>query len=143
MIHPCHLQCWRVLFLLLFLTHIISLCHLSDVRASEASFNFLVFWSICLSSFLVYFRNGSKYLKRTTQEFILLMRLLQPLPSLVLRSFLIHQKYSFLIYFFFHLHLFDGVHFQYAQVLVVRLFSKFFLDLTILFLPLFVFFHIS
>ena len=35
--YPCFLQCWRVLFLLLFLTHIVCLCHLSDVRPNASS----------------------------------------------------------------------------------------------------------
>ena len=45
------------------------------------------------------------------------------LQSLVLRSFLVHLRYSF-FNFFFHIHLFDVVRFHYSQVLVSFVFSK-------------------
>ena len=82
--------------------------------------------SICLSSSLVNFKNYSEYLtRRTTQEFIPLIRFQQ--QSLISRSFLFRLKYSFLFFFFFfplHLRLFDGVGIQYSQVLETFLFSK-------------------
>ena len=79
--------------------------------------NFFVFWSICLSSSLVHFKNSSEYLTRSTiQVFIPLMKLLQ--QSFLSRSFLILLGYSFL-FFPFHLLLFDGVSFQYFQILVI------------------------
>ena len=55
--------------------------------------------------------------------FIPLMRFL--LQSLVSRSFLIYLRYSFLIFFFF-IHLFNGVCFQYSQVLIIFFFSEHF-----------------
>ena len=76
------------------------------------------FLSICLSSTLVYFMNGPVYLtRRTAYVFIPLMRFL--LLSLVSRCFLVCLKYSFLFSFFFHHCLFDCVHFQYSQILVI------------------------
>ena len=45
------------------------------------------------------------------------------LQSLVSRSFLVHLRNSFRI-FLFHLRWFDGVYFQYSQVVVIFLFSK-------------------
>ena len=78
--------------------------------------SFLILWSNILSSSLVHFKNGPEYLTRgTAQVFIPLIRFL--LHSFVSSSFLVLLRYSFLI-FFFHLHLFDGVSFQDAQVFV-------------------------
>ena len=72
---------------------------------------FFVIWSICL-----HFKKDSEYLtSETAHVFIPLIRCL--LQSLVSRSFLTRLRYSFLI--FFHLRFFDGVHFQYFQILVV------------------------
>ena len=82
--------------------------------------SFLVLWSICLSS-LVHFKNGPEYLTRgTAQVSIPLIRFL--LHSFVSSSCLVLLKYSF-FNFFFYLHLFDGVSFQYLQVFVGFLFS--------------------
>ena len=62
--------------------------------------NFLVLWYICLSSSLLHFKDGPEYLtRRTAQEFIALMRFL--LQRLVLNSFLILLRYSFLIFLSF------------------------------------------
>ena len=70
-----------------------------------------IFWS----SSLAHFENGTEYLTRggAAQVFIPLMRFLQ--YSLVFRCFLVLLGYSFLN-FFFYIHLFDGVRFQYSQV---------------------------
>ena len=79
--------------------------------------NFLVLWFICLSSFLIHLKNGTKYPTRgTTQLFIPLMRFL--LQRLALRSFLIRLRYSFLSF------LFDGVRLQYSQVIGIFFFCK-------------------
>ena len=57
--------------------------------------SFLVIWSICLSCFLVHFKNGLKYLTRgTAQVFIPLIRFLLFVSS----SFLVRLRYSFLIF---------------------------------------------
>ena len=40
--HPCYLQCWWVLFLLLFLIHIVCLCHLRDLSPYTSSSVFFV-----------------------------------------------------------------------------------------------------
>ena len=58
--------------------------------------SFLVLWSICLSSYQVHLRKGSKYLTiGTVQVFIPLMRFL--LESFVSSIFLVLQRYSFRI----------------------------------------------
>ena len=83
----------------------------------------LILWSnmVHFSSFsLVHFKNGPEYLTRgTAQVFISLIRFL--LQRLFSRSFLVYLRYTF---FSFNLGLFDGVRFQYFQVLVIFLFSK-------------------
>ena len=86
--------------------------------------NFLVLWSVCLSSSFFHLKNGSRYLtwRKTAQALIPLMRfLLQRLFS----SFLVLPRKSFLVFFFFLFlgffppsSLFDGIHFLYSQVLV-------------------------
>ena len=64
--------------------------------------NFLVLWSICLSSSLLHFKNGPKFLTRgTAQVFILLMRIL--LQSFVSRNLCriaqrIRVKYIFVVF---------------------------------------------
>ena len=59
---------------------------------------FLDLWSICWSSFLVYFKNDPEYLTReTAQVFIPLRRLL--LCSLVSNSFLVLLRYSLFSFF--------------------------------------------
>ena len=61
--------------------------------------SFLLLWSICLSSFLVYLRKGPEYLTRGTDlVFIHLIRYL--LLSFVSSSFLFLLRYSFKILFF-------------------------------------------
>ena len=68
-----------------------------------------------LKFFLRLFQEWSRvFYKETAQVFIPLIRFI--LHNLVSRSFLVRLRYS--SYFFFHLHLFDDVHFQYSQVLV-------------------------
>ena len=116
----CRLQCWKVFFFLFFLIHIVCQHHLWDVMPYAWSQVF--FWSICLSSSLVHFKNGPEYLTRgTAQVFVPLIRFL--LHSFVSSSFLVLLIYCFLI-FFFHFHLFDGVSIQDAQVSVGFLFSE-------------------
>ena len=74
-----------------FLTHIVFLCHLSDIRPWAWSLTFFPFlWSLCFSSSFVYFKNVTKYLPRvTTQVFIALMRFL-------LQRFRFRKVYLFL-----------------------------------------------
>ena len=68
--HPCNLQCWRVLFILLWI-RIVCLCHLSDVRPSiSLSFDLLV------SDPLLFILRMDHFTKGITEEFIPLMRLL-------------------------------------------------------------------
>ena len=60
--------------------------------------NFLVLWSICLSSYLVHFKNGAEYLTRATaQVFISLVRFL--LHGFVSGGFPVFLRYSFLLFF--------------------------------------------
>ena len=62
--------------------------------------DFLVLWSIYLSSILVHFKNVLEYFTRvTTQVFILWKTFL--LQSLVLRSYLVLLRYFLLFFFFF------------------------------------------
>ena len=85
--------------------------------------NFLVLWSICLSSLFVYFKNDFEYLKRCTARlFIPLMRFL--LQSMVSRSVHILQRCPLLFLFPLHPRLFDGVSLYYPQILVTFLLSK-------------------
>ena len=62
--------------------------------------NFLVLWSIYLSSSQVLFKNGPECLtKGTAREFIVSMRFL--LESVVSRSFIVRLGYSFRIFLFY------------------------------------------
>ena len=120
--YPRNLQCWRVLMLLFFLdTYCLSMSSV-ECKALWIVIIFLVLWSICWSFSLVHFKNDREYLtKGIAQVCIPLERFL--LQSLVSRNFLVRMGYSF----FFHLHLFDDVRFQYSQILVIFLFSDSFL----------------
>ena len=67
------LQCWQILFL--FLTQSVNI--ISRCKALCIVISFLVLWSICLSSFLVHFKNGLEYLMREpAQVFIPFIRFL-------------------------------------------------------------------
>ena len=82
---------------------------------------FLASPSICLSSSLVYFKNGPEYLtKGTAQVFIPSMRFL--LQILVLENFSFVGGIFFS--FSFYLRLYDGIRFQYSPALVMFLSSK-------------------
>ena len=73
--------------------------------------SFLVLWFICLSSSLVYFKNGPVYLKmRTAMVFIPLMRFL--LCTLISSNFLVLLRYCFFFFSFFFSILLGGAHFQ-------------------------------
>ena len=90
--------------------------------------SFLVLWSICLSSSLVYFKNGPEYLTRNTaQVFIPLIR--SQFHSFVSSNFLVHLRYSFLIFSFisscFMLSAFNIPKYLYIS------FSIFFLDFVV------------
>ena len=120
--HPRHLKRGWVFFLLLFLTHTVYLCHLSGVGpcASPSTIFFFslfvwVFPLLILGMFPSMLQGGPLRL------FILLMRFL--LLSLV-SSFTVHPRFSFLIFFFFYVCLFDGICIQYFQMLVIFLFSE-------------------
>ena len=85
--------------------------------------NFLVSWSVCLNSSLVYFMKRSECLTReTVQVFTSLMRFL--LQSFNSRRFLVLLRRPF-SYFFFHFRLL-GVRFKYSQEFIVFCFSKYF-----------------
>ena len=71
----------------------------------------IVLWSICLSSF-VYFKTGPEYITREQ---------LRRLSLWWYFCYIVLVSSSFLVLFlnfFFHLHLFNGVRFQYSQILV-------------------------
>ena len=89
-----YLQCWRFLFLLLFLTHIVCLYHLWDVRRYASSWVFLFSWFICWSSSLVHIKNGPEYLsKGSALVFLPLMWFLK--CSFVSSSFIVLLRYPF------------------------------------------------
>ena len=92
--HQDYLQYWRVLFLLLFFTQ--SLYNFSQgCKALCIVMSFLVFWSICWSSFLMYLKNGHESLtRRTGQLFITLM-------GFFLYSFEYFSRFSEILFFFF------------------------------------------
>ena len=110
--HLYYLQCRRIPFHLFFLTHVSCLGY-----KLLCIINFLAFWSICLNSFLVHFKNGPEYLTSgTALVFILVVELgFKKLSGSSERLFL---------NFFFLLRLFYEVRFQYSQLLVLVLFSK-------------------
>ena len=98
LMHQRWLQCWKVLFLILFLIRIVCQRHLWDVMSYARSLVFL-FSGHFLNSSLVHFKNGPEYLTRgTAQVFIPLIRILQ--YSFVSSCFLVLLRYSFLIFSF-------------------------------------------
>ena len=83
----------------------------------------LVIWSIGLSSSLVHLKKGPEYLTRgSSPGFIPLIMFL--LDSFVSKSFFVLLRYSFVIFYLFHLHLFESVSLQGAQIFVGFLFSE-------------------
>ena len=122
--HSHYFQCWWVLFLILFLTHRVCLCDISDVSPCSSSSTFL-FSSLFKKFFLlkfflclfqewsrVYFMVNSscayKFDKISVAEF----------------GFEKHSRSSEEVFFFFHLRLFGCARFQYSQVLIIFHFSK-------------------
>ena len=109
LMYRCYFQCWRILFLLLFLTHIACLCHLLVVRLYASSIVFLFsspFVEVLPCQLQKCSRVSYKGCSPGVYPFVLLMRFLQ--YCLVLGSFLV-------------LLLFDGVRSQYSQLLVLLL----------------------
>ena len=97
---------------------------------------FLVLWSIYQSSSLVHLKNSPDYLtRRTALVLISLVRFL--LQSLVLRSFLIHLRYSFVIFLSF-LQIFPSIC-NFPSLQSFWLFP----DLAVIYLQLCLFSHIS
>ena len=99
--------------------------------------NFLVVWSICLSSFLVYFKNGFEYLTMGT------VQVFDEISAAELGFKKFSRSSKVLFYFFLSsplvwwcpLPIFPSIcNFPFLKVF------WFFLELTVLFLPLFVFF---
>ena len=88
--HRRYFECWRVFFLLLFLTFLST----SSLAYKALCISFLVLWFICLSSSLVHFKNGPEYLRRGTAKVLIsLMRILQ--YCLVSSSFLVFLSNSY------------------------------------------------
>ena len=99
-------QCWRLLFLLLFLTHSLPMLSLG-CKALYIVINFLVFWFIGLSSSVVDLKNGTKYILWKTD--LVIISLMKFLPqNLVWRNFLVLLKYSFLSFSFISAYLFTS-----------------------------------
>ena len=90
-------------------------CHLSDTRRFEKSLTFLVLWSFwpCIS--FVSCKNGPWLFYEGDGPFLL--------QRLVSERILILLRYSFLT-FFFHLHLFDDISFQYNRAVIIIVRSK-------------------
>ena len=98
--HESYLECWCVLFLLLFLPHTVCLRHLRNVRPHATSWVFLFFGpfvEVLLSSTLR--MDPSILWGGTAQVFISLMRFL--LCSSVSSSFLVFLRYCFFLIFSF------------------------------------------
>ena len=90
--------CLLVLFLLLFIVHIVSLYHPVVIRPLYMDY-FLILQFIRLCSSLVYFNNGPSYLTRkTTRMFMTLIR--YQLQRSLSRSFLVHLTNLFLTFSF-------------------------------------------
>ena len=113
MLSPRNLLCWQVLFFLLFILRCKTLC---------IAISFLLFWSIYWSSSLVHFKNGPEYLTRCWEPECLFLSWnscdrvwFWEVISLIWKLF---------FKFFPHLHLFEGVYFDYSEVLVNFLFSE-------------------
>ena len=108
MIHRHNLQCWWVLFFLLSLTHIDCLLYSLGCKALDIDINFLVLWSLCLSSSLVHIKNSPEYLiRRTAQVLIPLLRFL--LYCLVSRNVIVLLRYAFLTSFFICVYLMGSI----------------------------------
>ena len=120
-LHIHYLQCWQILYFLRFLTTYSLSTSSLGCKASCIVINFLVLLSICLSTSLVYFMNGPEYLTMNNSGVHLFDKIFTAELGLQKFSRFFEILFS---YFFFHHHLFDGVRFQYSQVLVVFLFSK-------------------
>ena len=91
--HQHNPQCWRVLFILLFLINRLCRGHLTDVKTCALLSTFLAF-----SSFLPLLSILRMVIQRTVQLFILLMGFLR--QCLVSRYFLVLPKFTFLIFSF-------------------------------------------
>ena len=98
--------------------------------------NFLVLLPICLSSSFVYFNNGPEYL---TDEIV---QVFIPLQSLLLRSVLVHPRYSFLIFSFLVWRCLLLVSPSTCSFPFLQTFW-FLLAMEVLFLRLFIFSHLS
>ena len=118
--HLRYLQCWWVLFLILFLTHILYVITRMFVYASSAAFS-------SSSSFYRSFprpfkKNGHQFItKRTTQMFIPWWVFFFFNGVCLLEAFLFVWDTLML---FFHFRLLDGVCFQYPEVLASFLSSE-------------------
>ena len=119
--HPRYLQCSWVRFLLLFLTHIVFLCHYTDVMFCASSSTFLSSGPFLWVHSLSIFRMVPSILQGRQPW------CLSHWCNLCSRVWF-RETSSFVwgthFLFFFHLYLFNGVRFQYSQVLVIFLFSK-------------------
>ena len=98
--------------------HILSLGHkfLCIVR------NFLVIWSICLSSFLDPFKNGPEYHTSRDSQGVYFFDKISS-AEIGFKKFSCSFEVLFGC-FLVHLCLFDGVYYWYSQVLVIFLLSK-------------------
>ena len=121
--HPNNFQCWRILFLLLFLTHIVCVCHLSDLRPCASSSTFSSSGSFdgvpSLSILRMTQNTWTPYEGNCSDVYIF--------DNISATEFGL-EKFShssrLLSYFFFRVRLLDWILFQYSQVFVIFLFSK-------------------
>ena len=114
--HRHYLECWRVLFFLLFLTPIVYQCNLRNVRPYESLLAFLFSGPF----------NGN-LLSFTSRMVPSILQEGQPRCLSLWWDFCYVVWFqvvfafswdTFFYNFFFHLRLFNSVHFQYSQVLV-------------------------
>ena len=78
--------------------------------------SFPVVFSICWNSFLVHFKNGSEYLTRETA--------MVSIPLMRFCCWAWFRDFFFSFSFFLHLYFFNGICFQYHQLLVIFLFFE-------------------
>ena len=112
--HPHHLPRWRVLFLLLFLTHIVCLCHLSDVRSSASLTTFSSSCSCLRVRPLSTLRMVSSILQRDRPGVYQFDEI--SAAELGFKN-LSRLSEVFFYDFFFHLHVFDRVRFNISTYL--------------------------
>ena len=114
--HRRYLQCWWFHTFFLFLTSIVYV--VSWMLDHMYHHVFFSLWTICLSSSHVHFMNGHEYLRRMTAQ------VFDEIPTAEL-GFGKYSCSSEMLFFFFHIHLFDNVRFPYSISSSIQILSWF------------------